>query len=579
MPNSGQNSGGQQKHDESHEQKHNPKKTNIWNKIEGAVTKDGIGNLKQELGKVQDGQQVPGLHKKRRRRRRKKKPGENSNQNLNQKQEHLPNKQPIVDVKKVEASPFQYDSPDENSFEDDDAQEEKEDEPIFEDEDREVPAVSEVAEVSAVSPVPEVYETPEVTEVPEAPEATIEPEDTPPVPRVAPINPFDLPPNTSVVKPINPFDLADPASSVEEKEEETDWGRDDETSSPHDRGESNEFMAVGNDDSEETTVVEEDIKEDVEEKPEVIEVKAVHVNERKIEPVFPENVESKDDLWLILEHAGITKKRLIVFGVILLLILGGGLSFIFLAGGDDQEPGQRNVVNRPVVTQDKVQTKPVSVDQRPYEVISSYIFGVEYQRQNGQIQARPINAIGSIGGVDAGLIFGKVFNLRQERFVEYVQILEKMNNIYNVDIYSLLDLSVDRRATLDKYLKDMSDLIDRGSTVLANIQGDLQEFNTQYDATSKQANSYEVAFFNQVRNYYGQTSYDNLQLFMDTTNQAVKIKAQYGAENILKNMFVNSLAALKPKHKDILANTEALIKGVKVFDIKGSNINAIIPVQ
>jgi hypothetical protein len=163
--------------------------------------------------------------------------------------------------------------------------------------------------------------------------------------------------------------------------------------------------------------------------------------------------------------------------------------------------------------------------------------------------------------------------------VEYVQLLEKMNNIYNVDLYSMLDLSVDRRSTLDKYLNDMNNLIDQGSTALSNIQGDLQAFNAQYDASSKQANSYETAFFNQVRNYYGQTSYDNLQLFVETSAQAMKIKAQYGAENILKNMFVNSLSALKPKYKDIAANTEALIKGVKVFDIRGSDINAIVPLK
>jgi hypothetical protein len=125
----------------------------------------------------------------------------------------------------------------------------------------------------------------------------------------------------------------------------------------------------------------------------------------------------------------------------------------------------------------------------------------------------------------------------------------------------------------------MNNLIDQGSAALSNIQGDLQSFNAQYDASSKQANSYETAFFSQVRTFYGQTSYDNLQLFMDTSAQAMRVKAQYGAENILKNMFINSLAALKPRAQDISTNTEALIKGVRVFDVRGSDINAILQVK
>jgi phage shock protein A len=94
--------------------------------------------------------------------------------------------------------------------------------------------------------------------------------------------------------------------------------------------------------------------------------------------------------------------------------------------------------------------------------------------------------------------------------VEYVQILEKMNNIYNVDLYAMLDLAVDRRAALDKYLKEMNNLIDQGDLALASIQGNLQEYDTQYAASQVLADSYETAFFSQVKNYYGQTAYDNL---------------------------------------------------------------------
>jgi hypothetical protein len=364
-----------------------------------------------------------------------------------------------------------------------------------------------------------------------------------------------------------------------------------EAESPEDIGEADEFKAINSKDLDENRGAEDDRNDDIDNKPEVIEVKAHEVKERKIEPVFPEKIDSpeadaaeyRDNFWTILEHAGITKHKMIIFGIILLAIIGVGIFFLFWGMFYNDQPVKRGAVSENVSVETKGQTKvqgKVKPDtQRPYDVISSYIFGIEYQRQDNQIQVQPINALGSISGVDAGLIFGKVVNLRQERFVEYVRLLEKMNNIYYVDIYSMLDLAVDRRVTLDKYLKDMSYLIDQGAIALATIQEDLASFSAQYSAISKQSSAYENAFLNQVKNYYGQNSYDNLQFFIDTSAQAMRIKSLHGAENILKNMFANSLAALRPRYKDISTNTEALIKGVKVFDVKGSDINAIIPVK
>lgn len=489
--------------------------------------------------------------------------------------------------------------------------------------------VQEVYDEKEIPEITEVTEVPEVPEIPEEPEVIIQREDIPPIPpvqQVQPINPFDFPPNTSAEpinpstsqektsshksmkmedKPVNPFDLTEPSSTIDDKRRaevehsvpHINQGVNEKVESPDDIGESDESKSVNYNDSSDVSVSETENGE-VDRKPEVIEVKATDVKERKIEPVFPDRIDqenvvsaqSKEDFWMILEHAGLTKKKLVMIGVGLISVVLIGL-FLILGGMNlfSSVGGDKSTVKRSVTTQENVQVKPVSttvdqksssvVERRPYDVISSYIFGLEYQKPANGIQAQPITAIGTMGGVDAGLVFGKIVNLKQERFVEYVQLLDKMNNIYNVDLYAMLDLSIDRRATLNQYLNEMNNLIDQGGLALATIQGDLEEYNTQYSATSTLASNYEKSFYTQIRNYYGQTAYDSLQFFMDASAQAGKAKAQYGAENTLKNMFINSLNALRPRAKDISTNTEALVKGVRVFDIKGSDINAIVPVN
>jgi|GEM_PF-2467710 len=640
MQNNNQNSGGHSRRDDRHErhaQKHESKDskresirdytTNVWHKIEGGVAKNKINNLKQEVQGNQQNQND--TFKKRRRRRRRGRGGRegqspqqamsstaNLDQNFPQKQHQIQHDQVFTDDQATETAG----ATEESIFEDADQPEEKQPEqvekqpevyPEPEETPSEVePQVEAPIEIKAQAEVEgHIIEAPAEAPVPAEPEelppinpfdfgATETAQDESKLPpsnyvqREEPMNPFDIPrdamPEHEHVKPINPFDLTEQADDAHVVTP-VDQGVYEEAVSPKETGESNEFESVTAKESDEE-------EEDLRKEPEVIEVKASDIQERKIEPVFPDKIENenvphdefKEDFWTILEHAGITKQKLITFGIILLILLGVGVFFIF--GGmnlfSSSKSSDQKLIKREIPVQEKTEQKvpqpsearPVSNDQRPYDVISSYIFGLEYQKQ-GQIEAQPISSIGTISGIDAGLIFGKISNLKQERFVEYVQLLEKMNNIYNVDIYNMLDLAVDRRAALDKYLKDMSNLIDQGGQDLASIQGNLQEFNLQYEASSKQASAYETNFFNQVKNYYGQTAFDNLQSFMDSSAQAVRLKAQYGAENALKNMFVNSLAALKPRYQDILANTEALIKGVKIFDIKGSDINAIIPVK
>ncbi len=520
--------------------------TNIWHKIQqGAAAKEKMGDFKQQLGEPEA---VP---KKRRRRRRKKKYNPDGvPKKIDQPKQQGQQVKELNEPKKDFALPVnKFDDGDKDNFQ-------------------------EITPFVAEEPQPVV-------------EAIV------PNPPVAPINPFDfnpepkhdsaepsLPSSTYVnnyglkskngqepeVKPVNPFDnketaLVQPMMSTDQIVEE------EEKESPEDTGESVEFQAVNTGDSVETPKRDDDEK--VEKKDDVIEVKAEEIKERKIEPVFPD----KEDLWTVLEHAGITKKKLIVFGIIIAILLAGGLFFIF--GGRSLFSVAKN--NEPVVVIEQSVVTPV-IDQRPYDVISSFIFGLEFKPPE-LIQVQPINSFGDIGGVDSALIFGKIANLKEEQFVEYVKLLEQMNNVYNVDLYSMLNLAVDRRASLNKYLQDLDALINNSMEALTNIQAHLLQLNEQYDVTSQQAALYEAGFSNYVRNYYGQTAYDNLKFFMDTSNQASKIKAQYGAENILKTMFINSLNALRPRYRDVAANTEALIQGVKVFDVKNSSINAIIPIQ
>lgn len=563
-----------------HDEKNRDYTTKMWQKIEGAVTKDKIGGIKKEVEYKEHShsQSNPEMQQHKRHRRRRNRGKHHDSQGQFNAKENI--RKPQVNMS----------------------------EPVQFDEDRD-------------EDVPHVQPTPAVQPVPPAPAAPVEP-----------INPFAFPTPAyeskekskkedkvnkelaeekehafvskikvdSQVIPINPFEIPDPAKPLDErafdekplenigKVAEPEAVYYEEPASAEERGEVGETKRVNlsNEHRNEKGAQFEPARK------EIIDVPADDVKEKKIEPVFPENIdkedaqngEFKDDFWNVLQQAGISKKKFfVILGVVVaVLIVGLFLVFggykIFVGGSDQKEVSDVEKVE--IVNESDTEIpENLSGGEEPYDIISSYIFGLEFAPQVTPIKAEPISSFGDFAGVDAGLIFGRIDDLKVGQFVQYVKLLEEMNNIYNLDIYSMLNLAVDRRASLDNYLKETDGLISDGMTVLAAIEADLERIDIQYDDIIEQANQYETAFFNYLQNYYGQTAYDTLQYFVDSSNAAAEIKARYSAENTLRTMFINSLNLLRPRYRDVVANAEALIKGIRVFDVPKSNIDAIIPLQ
>ena len=68
-----------------------------------------------------------------------------------------------------------------------------------------------------------------------------------------------------------------------------------------------------------------------------------------------------------------------------------------------------------------------------------------------------------------------------------------------------------------------------------------------------------------------------LDSFVVSSQKAVALQAEFNSLATVQEMFLNALKLLEPRYADIEANKEALIKGVKVFDVPASDIDAIIP--
>ncbi len=287
-------------------------------------------------------------------------------------------------------------------------------------------------------------------------------------------------------------------------------------------------------------------------------------------------VNYQESFWDVLASAGITPKRLIIVGVLFVLLLLVAFYFMFASGDQGFDDSKESVSrNYPVVSSDSALSSDSVVSSDAYSLVSSYVFGLENQPQD-LITAVPMGKYGSDSGVLASLILGGALQLQQAKLVSYMELLREMENIYNTNIYALLDRSVDRRKALNEHIADLDDVIERGLESYEQIEQKLANWNNDFDIRVQQRDTYEEAFFANLNELRGGSTYSSLNAFVEQSQAAIELQAYFNAYGTIRDMYVNSLNALRPRREDIFVNREALIKGVQVFDIPKSDIDAII---
>lgn len=299
-----------------------------------------------------------------------------------------------------------------------------------------------------------------------------------------------------------------------------------------------------------------------------------------------------------MREAGITKKHIFmvlgafvfVIGVILFFALGGYK--IFISNGKQGEEVSEEVEVKPE-TEVKVEAKPEAKEPALKDVtvppsfdqvfglsglVNSYIFGLEFSKYKilQGLNVAPVSEGGSMVGVEASLAVGKSAEVNKNNITYYTDLLRRIDEARKINLYDYLNKFVDRRKALQDHLGELNQLVLEADTDRNAILQELERLNTEYGAVSAQKDIFEKSFFESMNSYHGEGAYDNLELFIEASQRQIKDKAYYNTLKTLSDMFSAAISALSPRIQDISVNAEALVKGVRVFEVHGSNIDAII---
>ncbi|MBD3156851.1 hypothetical protein GF369_03410 [Candidatus Peregrinibacteria bacterium] len=163
-----------------------------------------------------------------------------------------------------------------------------------------------------------------------------------------------------------------------------------------------------------------------------------------------------------------------------------------------------------------------------------------------------------------------------DRIGSYMNVLLRLHNAFSTDIHQLLDNSSDREEALQVHMIDLEDIYQESMETYRSINEEKDAIKVQFNSVTTQKEQLEEDFFVSLEQLEGNKSNDLLNSFIEVSKRQVELKAHYNALNKVSSLFDTALANMDARIKDMKLNREALIEGVQIVDIKGSDLDLII---
>ncbi len=151
-----------------------------------------------------------------------------------------------------------------------------------------------------------------------------------------------------------------------------------------------------------------------------------------------------------------------------------------------------------------------------------------------------------------------------------------MYEAMKVDVQELLDASYERQETLDDYRHELNYLLYTGRQNLEDLEASNEYITEKFTAAEEEKDMYEARYFDKMRELDAYGSVSALNAFIAEAEEVVNLRAQYQAREKLISYYEELIVSMEARVADLELNEEALVKGVKVYDIEGSDIDLII---
>ena len=154
-------------------------------------------------------------------------------------------------------------------------------------------------------------------------------------------------------------------------------------------------------------------------------------------------------------------------------------------------------------------------------------------------------------------------------------IMEKMVNLYEIEVYSHLEMSNNREVTLNNYIVDLDTVLDAAKKEQEILKVKTAEMKGQYLEVEAQKNNLNKEYFSYIDSYNSYAADKALEQFVEINKVSIEIKAKLLSLERLEQSYMNMIPIFETRLIAIKQNKDAFINNVKVVDFEGVDLNII----
>lgn len=212
----------------------------------------------------------------------------------------------------------------------------------------------------------------------------------------------------------------------------------------------------------------------------------------------------------------------------------------------------------------------------PSTEISKEQTGIPVSTEVGQPVVVTKEMVGETG-IDSTIAVGQTEIIKTE-IAYYIMTFRRLQNAYETNIDNLLNQSTDRRAKLRSHLAILKKLHTDGTQLLEQMKSQIEKIKQDYEPQRQLQETTDLNFFEQLNALNAQTTEDILDKFVEASKQVVALRAKFKALQKVAAFYEEALPKIAARIRDIELNEEALVSGIKVYDVKGSDLKLIVPI-
>jgi hypothetical protein len=206
----------------------------------------------------------------------------------------------------------------------------------------------------------------------------------------------------------------------------------------------------------------------------------------------------------------------------------------------------------------------------------------------GTDEARPlVDAVNSIEGLDRALIpfvpnIYIVLNAlneqenNQDLLAYYVRTFRQVRNIFNTDLFALLNNANDRKATFDQYLLDFKGYNAEALLAYEDLRQEVEKLTETLTRIENLEQEIETNYINQAEALNSSILRAELVRFQELAKRRVVIRSELKAREQILNRYEDALPLISQKILAVEANKDAFIKGVKVTEFRQIDLDLVI---